>query len=584
VRFRGKSFWVFILLVVGVAALLGQQAFPQDWLRSTSEAGRPGGKLAFAERAEPKTLSPVTALDRPSRDVIRCISGDLIHINRYTQKTEPALAKSWTISPDGKRFTLQLRHGIRFSDGAPFDADDVVFSFKVYLDEKVHSPQRDLLLVSGQPMTVEKLDAYSVRFTFAAPYSVAERVFDSLAMLPRHLLEKDYAEGKINQAWNLNVTPDKIAGLGAFRLKQFVPGERLVLERNPNYWKIDAKGQKLPYLDELTFLFVSSQDAEAIRFQAGDTQIISGLSAENFAVLSRDQQSRNYKFEDAGPGLEYNFLVFNLNDDTEGRLPQVARRQKWFNDLLFRQAVSSAIDRSAIVRLVYRGRGVALASQVTPGNKLWMNPALTVPQYSIAKARQLLQSAGFSWNQDGNLLDKEGLLVEFTILVSSSNAQRNQMATLIQDDLKHLGMKVQVVSLEFRAATDRVVQSHDFDTALMGLAGGDVDPTPSMSVWLSSGQTHLWHLGEKRPATPWEGEIDQLLQKQLATLNYQQRKRLYDRVQQIVAEELPIVCLASPHILVGAHQDLGNFRPAIIENYVLWNADELFWRIPAGNH
>ena len=435
--FLGKSLWTSAVFVLSVAALWGRSAEAQDWLRSTAEAGRTGGTLAFSERAEPKTLNPVIVQDRPSRDVIRCMSGDLIHINRYTQQTEPALAKSWTISPDGKRFTLQLRRGMRFSDGLPFDADDVLFSFKVYLDENVHSPQRDLLIIAGQPMAVQKLDAYSVRFTFAAPYAAAERVFDSLAMLPRHLLEKDYAEGKINQAWNLNVTPDKIAGLGAFRFKRFVPGERMVLERNPYYWKIDAKGQKLPYLDELTFLFVSSQDAEAIRFQAGDTQIISGLSAENFAVLSKDQSHR-YKLEDAGPGLEYNFLVFNLNDDTEGRLPQVARRQKWFKDLRFRQAVSGAIDRAAIVRLVYQGRGAALASQVTPGNKLWVNTALPVPEYSVSKARELLRAAGFSWDKDGNLLDKERQPVEFTILVSSSNVQRTQMATLIQSDLKQL--------------------------------------------------------------------------------------------------------------------------------------------------
>lgn len=578
-RFSGKNSLVLIVFVLAVIPLWGQKAGTQDWLRTTAEAGRPGGTLAFAERAEPKTLNPAIAQDRPSRDVIRCLSGDLIHINRYTQQIEPALAKSWTVSPDGKQFTLQLRRGIRFSDGSPFDADDVVFSFKVYLDESVHSPQRDLLIVSGQPMTVEKVNPYSVRFTFAAPYASAERVFDSLAMLPRHLLEKDYTEGKISQAWNLNVAPDKIAGLGAFRFKRFVPGERLVLERNPYYWKMDAKGQKLPYLDELTFLFVSSQDAEAIRFQAGDTQIISGLSAENFAVLSKEQSHR-YKLEDAGPGLEYNFLAFNLNDDTEGRLPQVARHQKWFRDLRFRQAMSSAIDRSAIVRLVYRGRGAALASQVTPGNKLWINPDLHPQEYSIVKARELLQAAGFSWDKDGHLLDQERQPVEFTILVSSSNVQRTQMATLIQNDLKQLGMTVQVVSLEFRTANERIFQSHDFDTALVGLAGGDVDPTPGMNVWLSSGQTHLWHLGEKKPATSWEAEIDQLMQKQLATMNYRQRKKLYDRVQEIIATEVPIICLASPHILVGAQPNLGNFRPGIIENYVLWNADEFFWRSP----
>src|SRR5436305_4972024 len=136
------------------------------------------------------------------------------------------------MSPDGKQFTLQLRRGLQFSDGSPFDADDVVFSFKVYLDENVHSPQRDLLIVGGKPMTVEKLDTYTVRFTFAEPYASAERVFDSLAMLPRRLLEKNYAEGKISQAWSLNVVPDKIAGLGPYRLKFFMPGQRLIVERN----------------------------------------------------------------------------------------------------------------------------------------------------------------------------------------------------------------------------------------------------------------------------------------------------------------------------------------------------------------
>lgn len=577
---RKIPFWV--LLVGFVSGLAGQDTAPQDLLRATGEPGKPGGRLVFAERSEPKTLNPVTAVDRPSRDVIRCMIGDLIHINRYTQKTESALAKSWTMSKDGKRFTLQLRRGIRFSDGQPFDADDVVFSFKVYLDEKVHSPQRDLLLISDQPIAVEKLDTYAVRFTFPAAYAAAERVFDSLAILPRHLLEKDYNEGKINQTWNLNITPEKIAGLGPFRLKQFVPGERLVLERNPYYWKIDTKGQKLPYLDELAFLFVPSQDAEAIRFQAGDTQMISGLSAENFAVLSKEQQSRNYKLQDAGPGLEFNFLFFNLNDDIESRLPQVARHQKWFSDVRFRRAVSLAIDRAAIVRLVYQGHGAALASQVAPGNKLWINSALPVPQHSVAGARQLLQSAGFSWNKDGALMDREGTPVEFSILVTSSNAQRQKMAVLVQDDLKQLGMKVSVAAMEFRSTLDRILQSHDYDATLMGAADTDADPNPEMPVMMSNGTNHVWHLGEKKPATPWEAEIDQLMQKQLITMDHQQRKKLFDRVQEIVAQELPIVCLASPNILVGAREGLGNFRPAVIENYVLWNVDELFWRASGG--
>src|SRR5690348_6435116 len=184
-------------------------------------SGVRGGTLVVAQRAEPKTLNPVLAFDTPSRDVLGRMMADLIHINRVTQKTEPALASSWKISPDGRRFTLKLRRGVRFSDGQPFSADDVVFTFKVYLDEKVHSPQRDLLVINGKPLSVTEIDAYTVRFDLDEPYAAAERIFDSLAILPRHLLEKAYNDGKFSEQWTLNTGPTEIAGLGPFRLQQY---------------------------------------------------------------------------------------------------------------------------------------------------------------------------------------------------------------------------------------------------------------------------------------------------------------------------------------------------------------------------
>jgi peptide/nickel transport system substrate-binding protein len=574
--------WCALAVLPSVA--MAQGSAQEDLLRTASEAGNRGGKLVIAQRSEPRTFNPVIAIDQNSQGVNARLMADLIHINRATQKTEPALAKSWMISKDGTEITVKLRHGLRFSDGAPFDADDVLFSFKVYLDEKVGSPQRDLLTINNKPMTVEKLDAYTVRFTFPAPYSSAERVFDSVAILPRHLLEKDYQEGKIAQAWTLNTPPEKIVGLGAFRLKQVVPGDRIVMERNPYYWKIDSKGQRLPYLDELTFIAVPTQDAQVIRFQAGDSQIISGLSADNFAALESQQQARHFHFYDAGPGLEYNFLMFNLNDDTEGRLPEIVRKQKWFRDVRFRQAVSAAIDRQGIVRLVYHNRAAVLATHVNPGNKQWFNAAIPAPVRSLPKARELLKAAGFSWKPDGTLVDAGGQPVEFTILVSSSNSQRTQIATLVQDDLKQLGIAAHVVPMESRSTNDRLLNSHDYEAIVMGIVRGDVDPTPDNNVLMSNGQTHVWNLGEKTPATPWEAEIDQLMQKQLVTLNYQQRKKIYDRVQEVLAQQLPMIYLASPNILVGAQDDLGNFHPAIIEQYTFWNADELFWHTPAGKH
>jgi len=539
-------------------------------------SGKAGGEIVVALRSDPKTLNPALAADVPSRDIIYCMNADLIHINRETQKTESALAKSWSVSRDGKTYTLRLRHGLRFSDGKPFNADDVIFTFRVYLDEKTHSQQRDLLIIGGKPIVVQKIDNYTVRFELVQPYAAAERLFDGMPILPKHLLENAYDNGSFSKEWSISMRADEFAGLGPFRLKEYVPGQRLVLERNPYYWKVDSKGNRLPYLNQIVFLFVPSEDAQVIRFQAGDTDILSSFSAQNFAVLAREQAAKHYRLLDVGPGLEYNFLFFNLNNLAATNLPQISRKQVWFQDVRFRQAVSAAIDRDGIVRLVYGGRATPLWSQVTPGNKLWVDSALPHPSRSLDHARELLKGAGFSWKSDGTLIDAQANPVEFSILTSSSNAERTKIATIIQDDLSKLGMNVHVVSLDFGAMVDRLLNSFDYEAAIMGLASGDTDPTAEMNVWASTGGTHLWHLNETKPATPWEAEMDRLMNEQLITLNHEKRKRLYEQVQEIVAQDLPVICVASPDILVGAKDRVGNFHPAILDPYALWNVEELY--------
>jgi len=551
-------------------------AAPAEPLRAEHDVGRPGGRLVFALRSEPKTLNPVAAVDVPSREVIGRLNADLIHIDRQTQHTGPALARSWTVTPDGLHYTLELRRGLRFSDGQPVEAEDVVFSFRCYLDERNASPQRDLLIIGGKPLVVRKLDASRVAFDLAQPYAAAERIFDSLAIVPRRRLQKAQDEGNLSAAWGLGTAPSDIAGLGPFRLKSYVPGERIVLERNPYYWKIDRAGRSLPYLDEIVFLLVPSDDAQVVRFKAGETDLISRLSAPNFAVLSAEPSAAR-RLEDLGAGLDCTFLFFNLNDLDAAKLPVVARKQAWFKQTAFRQAVSAAIDRASMVRLVYQGRATALSSHVTPGNRLWLNTALPRPSRSLVRARTLLGQAGFVL-KDGELRDATGSPVVFTIVTNAANAARVQMATIIQDDLREIGIQAQVVPLENRALLDRVLKTHDYDAALMAVASGDADPTSEMNVWVSSGPTHLWRLGAPAPLGPWEKEIDELMQRQLVTLDGAARKRLYDRVQQLVAENLPMIPLVSPNVLVGAKSGLGNFRPAILDPQVLWNVDELFWR------
>jgi peptide/nickel transport system substrate-binding protein len=571
-----------MVLALACAQTLGAAPTPasdhrtEETLITTNALGRSGGKIVVALRSEPKTLNPVLAEDAASRDVIRCLTADLIDINRATQKTEPALAKSWDVSGDGRQYTLYLRHGLRFSDGEPLDADDVIFSFNLYLDEKIDSPQRDLLVVGGKPIALRKIDAYTVQFSLAQPYAAAERLFDGLAILPRHRLEGAYRSGAFPQAWDMGMAPGDFAGLGPFKLKEYVPGQRIVLDRNPYYWKQDHNGQRLPYLDQIVFLFVASEDAQAIRFQAGDTDLLTHLSSENYAVLEKQQSSRHYHLDDLGASLEYNFLFFNLNDLSSKALPEIAHKQAWFQDVRFRQAVSAAIDRDSLVRLVYGGRAAPLWAQVTPGNKRWIDPAIPDAARSLDRSRELLKSAGFSWKPDGTLMDPSGGEVGFSILTSSSNQQRIKIAALIQDDLKTLGMKVQVVTLEFHSMVDRLLKSYDYEAAVMGLVSGDADPTSEMNVWMSSGDTHLWRPQQAKPATPWEGEMDRLMEQQQVTLDYPKRKRLYDRVQEIVAADLPVICLVSPDVLVGASDRVGNLEPAIMDPYTLWNVDQLY--------
>jgi peptide/nickel transport system substrate-binding protein len=563
-----------------------QITLSEELVTLPGELGKQGGRLVVSLRAEPKTLNPLTAADAPSREVILgAMQADLIHINRATQVTELALAKSWKVSADGLQYTLTLRKGLRFSDGQPVDADDVLFTFRVCLDEKVHATQRDLLIVGGKPIAVRKLDSQTVVFQLAKTYGAGERLFDGLAILPRHLLEKPYNEGKLAQTWTLATPPNQLAGLGPFRLKEYVAGQKLVLERNPYYWKQDTKGNRLPYLEELVFLFVPNADAQVLRFQSGETDLISRLGAENFSVLSRQQSS--YTMSDAGPGLEYNFLFFNLNEPGEKTSPELARKMKWFREVKFRQAVSAAIDRDSIVRLVYQGRGAALWGPVTPGNHRWGNSAIPHPVRSVEKARALLKEAGFTWitgsNGEPALVDSEAKSVEFSILTSSTNADRTKMATLIQDDLKQLGMRVQIVPTEFRSLIDRVTQTREYEACILGLVSFDADPTADSNVWLSSGGTHLWNPSQAHPATAWEAEIDRLMEQQLAGPSYEQRKKWFDRVQELLAENQPMIFLASPDILVGAKNSIGNFHPAVLEPYVLWNAEQLYFKDAPGN-
>ncbi len=559
----------FMLLIILLALLANP-----EYLIVRGVTGKGGGTLVVSHRSEPKTLNPLVALDGSSKEIIGLINADLIHINRFTQQTEPALASAWKLSPDGRRFTVHLRRGLRFSDGQPFDANDVLFTFAAYLDERDHSPQRDLLMVGGAPIELHKTDPYTVVFTLAAPYGAAERLFDSVAIMPRHLLEPAYRAGKLADAWNLQTPPGELAGLGPFRLRQYRPGQSLTLEKNPFYWKRDEQGNQLPYLDRVISVSTPTPEAQEIRFEAGNLDLISRFDPQDFSTL-KENEDRGFRVYDAGPGFEYTFLMFNLNDLTGSEARSLTEKQRWFRQAAFRRAVSAVTDREGIVRLAYAGRACPLSTEISPGNRAWFDKAIPNPPRSVERSRKILQAAGFSWTKDGVLQDTSGKVVEFSIMYNSAKPQQERIAAILQADLKEIGIKLVLVPMDFGAMVDKILNRFNYEAAIMTLADGDADPNTEMNVLPSGGQAHLWKLRSTKPPEPWQGQIDQLMHEQMITLDHTRRKELFDRVQEIVWQQQPVVFLVSPNIVAGARDRVANFQPAVLSSYTLWNAGEL---------
>lgn len=574
--------WLLLVSVPAQAETVGPRIAQAtaEFLRLDDPPGKRGGRLVVALTAEPRGWNPLVATDNPSLTLLYLLHADLCHIDRGDHTVAPALAKELSLSPDGRKYRVSLRRGLRFSDGEPLDADDVIFTFKALLDDQVGAVGQAALTFGDRKIAVRKIDAYTVEFELPNPSAAGERLFDSLAILPEHLLGAAYREGRLAEAWGLGSDPARMAGLGPFRLKSHVPGEKVVLERNPHYYKVDSAGQTLPYLDEIVVVFAADEAARSLRFEAGETHIASQLSADSFHRLEKKAASgAGFRVFDLGPGLTYHTLFFNLNAIDPKALPEIARKQAWFRRKEFRRAVSLALDRDAMVRLVYRGRATANTSHVSPGNKLFSNTHKVTPR-DLAAARALLVSAGFRFNAEGALLDADGQRVAFTVATNSSNRERVQLATLLQDDLKKLGMDVQVVPLEFRSLVDRVTGSFDYEAGILGLGGGDPDPNSTLNVWKSEGRSHLWQLGGKA-IFPFEEKLDSLMSRQMVERDVARRRALLAEAQALIEDEEPLIALVTPHVLVAAHGDLERFAPSVLDPPTLWNAEELFWRSPA---
>jgi peptide/nickel transport system substrate-binding protein len=508
-----------------------------------------GGQLRFCLRSEPKTFDPLKVEDDASVAIRYLTGGVLVRMNRQTQALEPELAQSWKVSKDGRQIRFKLRSGLSFSDGTPFSAEDVAYTVRQLMDPGLHSPTGDAFRSGPGNVQTKIISPTEIWVTFPAPVAGLDRQFDQVAVLSAHSPKKE------------------MAVLGPFMVADYKPGATVVLKRNPNYWKTDAQGHHLPFLDSIRLDIQPNRDVELLRFKRGEIDLINALDSEYFDKLASTSPQLVH---DAGPSLDSEQMWFN----EVAKAPLPAFKKNWFRSAAFRRAISEAINRADLSRVVFRGHAQPAIGPVSPANRFWFNGKLKPELYSPEAALKALQAEGFRL-ENGTLKDLAGNDVVFSIITNSGNKYRERMATMIQEDLQKIGIHVNVVTLDFPSLIERMTQSFDYEAILLGLTNVGLDPSEQMNVWLSSSENHQWNPQEKTPETAWEAEIDKLMRAQASSADAQKRKEAFDRVQEIALEQAPFIYLVNKNALSAVAGSVQGASPVIVVPQTYWNVERL---------
>ena len=598
---------VMIALVLGVAAAPGCRRTATDevaykdeipppaepLIKQVPSVGRHGGRFVLGQTNNPKTFNGMMATETSSSDITILTDASLVRYDNGTQQFQPELAKSWEVAPDGVTWTFHLRKGAAFSDGHPMTADDVLFSFQVAYDKNVHPAIQDLLKIGGQEFKVSAPDPYTIVINTLKPNAALLDALcqGGLSIIPKHILEKPFKEGSFAAVYNVATPPEGLVVGGAWRVVQYVPGEKTVLGRNPHYFGFDQQNQRLPYLNEVVFLIVPDQDAADLKFRSGGLDALNDVKPENYRWYEEHQKEGNFTLHDLGPSQSSNFLWFNLNKVQTPlpgeKLPPGRRigdsyadssKYAWFSSPVFRRAVSMGIDRDAMISSIFFGYGEKSWSLSVRGNKEWYVPDLTHYDYNPEEARKLL--AGLGWkdsNADGVIEDTRGNPISFTLKTNSSNVIRVGMMNFIRDDLAKIGIRITLAPTEFNTLITNSRSDFQYDAILLGLQSG-VPPTPgnSQNVLRSAGETHFWFPRQQKPDTREEAQIDRLLDEILSNLDVAAQKAANKEVQTIMNEQSWFVWLPILKIKLPISNRFGNVQPSVMAHRILWNIDRVF--------
>ena len=551
-----------------------------DLRMSQAPVGKFGGTLVASTIGEgPKTFNPFNSKDNISSTMSEVMYDGLLTTNPITGQPVPKLAKSFEVN--GNDYLIHLRKGLKWSDGKPITADDVVFTWQnIIFDGFGNTSTRDSVVVDGKLPTVEKIDDYTVKFTTPKPFAPFIRNL-STPIAPKHVFEPAVKKGKeyFDTFFSTNTSPDKFVVSGAFKIKEYVPAQRVVFERNPDYYMINKDGRKLPYLDKLVYLIVGDVNNEVLKFEGGELDVI-GLQGANVARFKEMEKHSDFTVYNLGPSTGTMFLSMNLNTRKNDKGEYIVNpiKQRWFQDKNFRRAVDLSVDRKNMVFNIANGLGAPLFTAESL-NSIYLNKELPPYDKDVEKSKELLTQSGFYTDSKGRLHDRFGNLVEFDLYTNAGNSEREAIGVMVKQDLEDLGMKVNFKPVEFNTLVNKLVNTYDWDMVIMGLTGSPLEPNGGKNVWMSDGTLHMFN---QRPAGyvkddrfEWEKKLDDLFIMGALATDFETRKKYYDEYQKIAYEEKPFIYIYSPLVISAIRNKFKNLYPSMLGG-LTHNLEEIY--------
>lgn len=556
-----------------------------DFRQARGEVGKHGGALSSSTIGEgPKTFNPWNSTDATSSQIGELMFDGLVTTDAYTGKVIPLLAKSVEIDKTGCIYTIKLRKGIKWSDGVPITSDDVVFTWKDIIEGGFgNTSALDNIIINGKAPEIIALDKYTVQFITSQPFAPFLRQL-SQSIAPKHILEPVVKKGKqeFNSFWGVTTPPEKLVISGMFKISQYIPAQRVEFVRNLDYYAVDKKGQRLPYLGKYIIYIVGDLNNQVLKFEAKQLDMIA-LNGAEVARYKEFEKKSDYKVYNLGADTGTMFLTFNINTrkNNDGKYYVDPVKQKWFTDVNFRKAVNLSIDRESIVTNILRGVGSPLYTAESLSS-IFLNQKLKNGEpRNIKKARKLLAKSGFYWDKQDNLFDKTGHPVEFTLSTNAGNTERESTGVMIKQDLEELGIKVNFKPIEFNVLVGKLVDSFDWEAVVMGLTGSQLEPHSGRNVWSSTGTLHMFNqrkgdeLKHPKDILPWEKELDRIFEEGAKTVDFKKRIAIYDKYQEVVWQNNPFIYIYSPLRVYAVRKKFGNLSPTPLGG-VTHNLEEIY--------